>query len=78
MWVAVTILALVLFGALLGTMLNFAGVFLAIPFFFIAVGFFVTREQIARQRRVAQLHRFRKSAQARQTDFTTADKRTVV
>ncbi len=78
MWVAVTIIAFIVFGALVGTMLNFAGVFLAIPFFFIAVGFFVMREQLARQRRVAQLQRFRREARARQTEFTTADKRTVV
>ena len=78
MGVAITILAVALLGAILGTTLNFAGVFLAIPLVFLAIGFFVTREQFQRQRRVAQLRRFRRSAQARQTDFTEADKRTVV
>ena len=78
MYVAIIILAFLFAGALLGTALNFAGVFLAIPFFFIAVGVILGREQMMRARRVQQLHRFRREAQARQTDFTEADKHTVV
>ena len=75
---ALAIVAVVLIGGFLGTALNFMGVFLAIPLAFIVIGFAVTREQMAQQRRVRQLHRFRKSARARETEFTPADKRTVV
>ena len=75
---ALAIVAVVLIGGFLGTALNFMGVFMAIPLALIVIGFAVTREQMARQRRVRQLHRFRQSARARETEFTPADKRTVV
>jgi hypothetical protein len=78
MYLALAIVAVALVGAILGTALNFMGVFLAIPLAFIVILFAVTREQMARQRRVRQLHRFREAARARQTDFTPADKRTMV
>jgi uncharacterized membrane protein len=76
--VAIAILALALVGAIVGTTLNFAGVFLAIPLVFIGIGFFVTREQLARQRRIAQLHRFRRQARTREHEFDEEDRRTVV
>ena len=78
MGVAIAILALALVGAIVGTTLNFAGVFLAIPLVFIGIGFFVTREAFARQRRIAQLHRFRRQARAREHVFDEEDRRTVV
>jgi uncharacterized membrane protein YdjX (TVP38/TMEM64 family) len=78
MYLALAIVVVALFGAILGTALNFMGVFMAIPLAFIVIGFAVTREQMSRQRRVQQLHRFRKAARARETEFTPADKRTVV
>ena len=78
MYLALAIVVVVLIGGFLGTALNFMGVFLAIPLAFVVIGFVVTREQMARQRRVRQLHRFRKAARARETEFTPADKRTVV
>lgn len=78
MYLALAIVVVALFGAVLGTALNFMGVFMAIPLAFIVIGFAVTREQMSRQRRVRQLHRFRQSARARETEFTPADKRTVV
>jgi hypothetical protein len=78
MYLALAIVAVAFVGAVLGTALNFMGVFLAIPLAFIVIGFAVTREQMARQRGVRQLHRFREAARARQTEFTPADKRTMV
>ena len=78
MGTAIFIVALVLVGGVIGTTLNFAGVFLAIPFLFVAVGAVLGREQMQRRKRMRQLHRFRRSAQARKFDFTEADKRTVV
>jgi uncharacterized membrane protein len=78
MYLALAIVVVAFIGAVLGTALNFMGVFLAIPLALIVIGFAVTREQMARQRRVRQLHRFRQEARARQTEFTPADRRTVV
>jgi hypothetical protein len=78
MYLALAIVGMALFGAILGTALNFAGVFLAIPMALIVIAIVATREQIGRQRRVRQLHRFRQAARARETQFTPADKRTVV
>jgi hypothetical protein len=78
MYLALAIVGMALLGAIVGTALNVAGVFLAIPLAFIVILFAVTREQMARQRRVRQLHRFRQAARARETEFTPADKRTVV
>ena len=76
--IAITILALLVVGALIGTTLNFASVFLGIPLVFLFVGALLGREQMMRQSRLMQMKRFRRDAKAQKIEFTEADKRTVI
>jgi Sec-independent protein secretion pathway component TatC len=78
MQIAFVILALLIVGALVGSALNFAGIFLGIPFVLIFVGVLVMSEGFARQRKVLQMKRFRRDAAAKKVDFSEADKRTLV
>ena len=78
MQIAAAILAILVLGAILGTTLNFAGVFLGIPIVFIFLGAVLGEEQLARQRKVNQMKRFRRDAKARKVEFTEVDKRTMV
>lgn len=78
MQIAIAIIAVLIVGAVAGSALNFAGVFLGIPFALIVIGAIVTKEGYERQQRIMQMKRFRKSAQARKVDFTETDKRTVI
>ncbi len=78
MQIAFAILAILVVGAILGTTLNFAGLFLGIPIVFIFLGAVLGKEQLGRQRRINQMKRFRRDAQARKIEFSEADKRTMV
>ena len=78
MQIAAAILAILVIGAILGTTLNFAGVFLGIPIVFIFLGAVLGKEQLARQRKVNQMKRFRRDAKARKVEFTETDRRTMV
>ena len=78
MQIAIAILAILVVGAILGTTLNFAGLFLGIPIVFIFLGAVLGKEQLARQRKVNQMKRFRRDAQARKIEFSESDKRTMV
>ena len=78
MQIAIGILAILIVGAILGTTLNFAGLFLGIPIVFIFLGAVVGKEQLARQRKINQMRRFRRDAQARKVPPTEEDKRTLV
>jgi len=78
MQIAAVILAVLIVGALVGSALNFASVFLGIPFALIIIGVIVSREQMGRQRRISQMKRFRDSAKARKVEFTETDRRTVI
>jgi hypothetical protein len=78
MQIAFVILALLVVGALVGSALNFAGLFLGIPIVFIFIGLIVGKEGFERQRKVLQMKRFRRDAQAKKVDFSEADKRTMV
>jgi Sec-independent protein secretion pathway component TatC len=78
MQIAFGILALLVVGAILGSTLNFAGVFLGIPLVFLFLGAVVGKEQLERQRRIMQMKRFRRDAQARKLPPTEEDKRTLV
>lgn len=78
MGIALAILALLIVGAIAGSVLNFAGVFLGIPFVLIFIGVLVMKEGFERQRRIMQMKRFRNSARAQKIDFTETDRRTVV
>jgi hypothetical protein len=78
MQIAFAILAILVLGAIVGTTLNFAGLFLGIPIVLIFVGVLVGKETIDRQRRIMQMKRFRQDAQARRVKFSEEDRRTMV
>jgi hypothetical protein len=42
------------------------------------IGFVLTKDGLARQKRITQMKRFRKSVRPRRADFTDQDRRTVV
>jgi nitrate/nitrite transporter NarK len=75
---AIPILLLVIIGLVLGTLINFAATFLAIPIvLFIMVNVFLMSEVVQKQRRVNKMRQFRNSARAKKIEFTDEDKRTV-
>ena len=78
MGIALTILALLVVGALIGSTLNFAGVFLGIPLVFLFIGAILGREEFARRNQMMQMKRFRRDAQAKKHPLTERDKRTVI
>ena len=78
MQIAIAIIAILVVGAILGTTLNFAGLFLGIPIVFLFLGAVVGKETMERQRRIMQMKRFRRDAKARKVEFSEADKRTMV
>ena len=78
MQIAIVILALLVVGAIIGSTLNFAGLFLGIPIVLIFIGAVVGKEGMERQRKVLQMKRFRRDAKARKVEFSEADKRTMV
>jgi len=78
MQIAIAIIAILIVGAILGTTLNFAGLFLGIPIVFLFLGAVVGKETMERQRRIMQMKRFRRDAKARKVEFSEADKRTMV
>jgi hypothetical protein len=76
---AIPILLLVIIGLILGTLINFAATFLAIPIvLFIMVNAVLMSDAVQRQRRIHKMRQFRESARAKKVDFTDEDKRTVV
>jgi hypothetical protein len=78
MQIAIVILVILVVGAIAGSTLNFAGVFLGIPIVLIVIGLIVGKEGMERQRKVLQMKRFRRDAKARKVEFSEADKRTMV
>jgi hypothetical protein len=76
--IAITIIVLLVIGAIVGATLNFAGIWLGIPFVLIFIGVVIGKEGLDRQRRIWQMKRFRDSARARKIEFTETDKRTVI
>jgi Sec-independent protein secretion pathway component TatC len=78
MQIAITIIGILVVGAIVGTTLNFAGLFLGIPIVLIFIGAVVTKEAMDRQSKVMQMKRFRRDAKARKVEFSEADKRTMV
>jgi uncharacterized membrane protein YdjX (TVP38/TMEM64 family) len=78
MQIAIAILAILIVGAIVGSALNFAGVFLGIPIVFLFIGAVIGKEQLGRQRKVTQMKRFRREATARKVQFSEDDKRTMV
>jgi Sec-independent protein secretion pathway component TatC len=78
MQIAIVILGILVVGAIVGSTLNFAGLFLGIPIVLLFLGAVLGKEQMARQRKVMQMKRFRRDARAQKAEFTEADKRTMV
>jgi uncharacterized integral membrane protein len=78
MQIAIVILAILVLGAIVGTTLNFAGLFLGIPIVLIFIGAVIGKEAVDRQSKVMQMKRFRRDAKARKVEFSEADKRTMV
>jgi hypothetical protein len=78
MQIAIAILVILVLGAIVGSTLNFAGVFLGIPIVLIFIGAVLGKELLDRQRKVLQMKRFRRDARAKKVDFSEADKRTMV
>ena len=76
--IAITIIALLVVGGLVGSLINFAAPFLGIPLALLFVGAVVGKEGMDRQRRIMQMKRFRNSARAQKFDFTPEDKRTMI
>jgi Sec-independent protein secretion pathway component TatC len=75
--IALTILGIVIVSLLLGTLLNFTSLFLAIPLIFIYFGGLMGSEAFQRQKRISQLKRFRRDAKAKKFEFDEDDKRTI-
>jgi uncharacterized integral membrane protein len=78
MQIAIAIIAILIVGAIVGSTLNFAGLFLGIPIVLIFLGAVVGKEGLDRQRKVTQMKRFRRDARAKKVEFSEADKRTMV
>ena len=71
------ILALVIVGLAIGSVINLAFGFFAIPILFLFGWLAVGKEAIERQRRIGQLKRFRHSARAQKVDFSDDDRKTI-
>jgi hypothetical protein len=76
--IAITILALLVVGAVVGSLINFGSLFLGIPLVLLFVGAVIGKEGLDRQRKIMQMKRFRKSARTKKVDFTPVDKRTMI
>ena len=76
--IAITIIALLVVGAIVGSLINFAAPFLGIPLALIFIGAVIGKEGMDRQRRIMQMKRFRNSARAQKVYFTPEDKRTMI
>jgi uncharacterized membrane protein YdjX (TVP38/TMEM64 family) len=78
MGIAFAIIALIVFGALVGSALNFGGVVLGVPLVFLFIGAILGKETMERQQRILRMKRFRRDARARKVAFDETDRRTVV
>jgi Sec-independent protein secretion pathway component TatC len=78
MGIALAIVALLVLGAIVGSLINFGSLFLGIPLVLLFIGAVIGKEGMNRQRRILQMKRFRNSARAQKVDFTPEDKRTMV
>ena len=78
MAIAITIIILLIGGALIGSAINFGSAFLGIPLVLIFIGAVIGKETMERQNRIMKMKRFRNSARAQKADFTAEDKRTMI
>ncbi|MFL5884930.1 MAG: hypothetical protein ACJ77M_07660 [Thermoleophilaceae bacterium] len=75
--IALAILALVIVSLVIGSLLNFTFLFLAVPLILIFFGVMLGTEALNRQRRIWQMKRFRRSAKARKVEFDDDDRKTI-
>jgi xanthosine utilization system XapX-like protein len=78
MQIAIVIIALLVVGAIVGSLINFAAPILGVPLVLIFIGLLIGKEGMDRQRRIMQMKRFRNSARAQKVQFTSEDKRTMI
>ena len=78
MGIGIAIIVLLVFGALVGSALNFGGIVLGVPIVFLFIGAILGKETMQRQQRINRMKRFRREARAQKSDFDAVDKRTVV
>ena len=78
MSIAITILVLLIGGALIGSAINFGSAFLGIPLVLIFIGAVIGKETMERQSRIMKMKRYRESARAQKADFNAEDKRTLI
>jgi len=78
MGIALAILALLVVGGLVGSALNFLGVFLGIPLVLLFIGAIIGKETMERQQQIMRIKRFRREARAQKVQFDRVDRRTVV
>ena len=78
MGIAFAIIALIIFGALVGTALNFGGIVLGVPLALLFIGAILGKETMERQQRIMRMKRFRRESRTQKVDFDSNDRRTVV
>jgi hypothetical protein len=75
----ISVLAMIVLGLLLGSLINPGIGLLAIPIvLFVLLNVVMVSDTVQRQRRIHKMRQFRNSARAKKVDFTDHDKRTVV
>jgi hypothetical protein len=75
--IALTIIGIIAFSLLVGTIFNFGSIILAIPLLIIFFSGMAGSESFRRQKRIMQLKKFRRDARAKKIDFDEEDKRTI-
>ena len=78
MGITIAIVVLLVFGALVGSALNFGGIVLGVPIVLLFIGALLGKETMQRQQRILQMKRFRRDARTRKIDFDATDKRTTL
>jgi uncharacterized membrane protein YdjX (TVP38/TMEM64 family) len=76
--IAFAIIVLIIFGALVGTALNFGGIVLGVPLALLFIGAILGKETMERQQRILRMKRFRRESRTQKVDFDSTDRRTVV
>ena len=78
MGIAFAIIVLIVFGALVGSALNFGGIVLGVPLVLLFIGAILGKETMQRQQRIMRMKRFRRESRTQKVDFDSTDRRTVV
>jgi membrane protein DedA with SNARE-associated domain len=71
------VIAILIIGATVGSLINFGFGFLALPFLFVFGWLAVGKESLQRQKKIQQMKRFRRDAKARKVEFDEDDKKTI-